>query len=752
MPTKYILASLFALTFILITSLTLVYTRAASTLATTTAEVINTAPLVETINFSNTAYGADIYTSTGFTPSVGTDKPLHITGTISDANGVTDIASTSLIFYRSSASSTCTTDKNDCYTVTSCAINTTPTNDTATTYNCPLDIAFWIDATDAGGHYPNDSWIAAVTVSDLVSDLTTNTATTTINSLLALNIPETINYGTRTLNEESTTANNVELSLTQRGNTKADVEIQGTPMTCSILGTIPVANQKYALTDLSYASSTATLSTTQTRANRDVDYRTDDNTQLASSLFWNIKIPQTGVKGLCTGSNTISLIALQSTQQGTLVDAPIANIAYQSTSHSGRTTASGQFDYVADETTTFSIGSFTLGAMTNNAIDTDKKVFFTDIFGLDRGTTTPTKLVNALRFIQSLDTDNDPSTSNITIPETAHTALNTAINLDSTSEANLQTQMQKVHASRTLKTALEARQHFAATLSSNGVQTFAAPTLTITSATSSVTEGSATTLSWSTTNAESCTASNGWSGTKATSGTNVTTGNLSTTTTFTLMCEGLGGSVSKAVSINTTAPAGVSDVDGNTYGTVTIGVQTWLNKNMNVGTMLAAATNQTNNGTVEKWCNGANGNAHTTSGDCATYGALYTWNEAMQYSTTEGAQGICPSGYHIPTDAQYKTLEMYLGMSQAVADATDWRGTDEGTKLKAGGSSGFEAPLSGYRSTGGTFNNRSTYTYLWSSSMSGSNAWRRLLSSGNAQVYRLASAQAFGFSVRCLKD
>ena len=89
-------------------------------------------------------------------------------------------------------------------------------------------------------------------------------------------------------------------------------------------------------------------------------------------------------------------------------------------------------------------------------------------------------------------------------------------------------------------------------------------------------------------------------------------------------------------------------------------------------------------------------------------------------------------------------------MTQATADTSGWRGTDEGTKLKSGGVSGLNVPLAGLRDTGGAFNSLSSYAYLWSSSESSTSAWRRYLGSGYATVYRNTLAKAAGFSVRCL--
>jgi len=201
------------------------------------------------------------------------------------------------------------------------------------------------------------------------------------------------------------------------------------------------------------------------------------------------------------------------------------------------------------------------------------------------------------------------------------------------------------------------------------------------------------------------------------------------------------GSLLYSVSDNDT-PAQTVAIDSNW---LTIGSQTWAKANLNVGTLVTGATTQTNNSVLEKYCYA------DSEANCTTYGAFYQWDEAMQYTTTEGAQGICPTGSHIPSDNDWKILEMQLGTTQIEVDKSGvWRGTDEGTKLKSGGSSGLNMPLAGYRDTSGPFVNLSSYTILWSSSESSTRAWTRYLYSGTAAVYRGTDAKAYGFSVRCL--
>ena len=177
---------------------------------------------------------------------------------------------------------------------------------------------------------------------------------------------------------------------------------------------------------------------------------------------------------------------------------------------------------------------------------------------------------------------------------------------------------------------------------------------------------------------------------------------------------------------------------------ITVGTQTWAKANLNVGTMITGTANQTNDSTLEKYCYG------NTESNCTTYGGLYQWNEAMQYITAEGAQGICPVDSHIPSDNDWKILEMQLGMTQVQADAIDLRGTDQGTKLKSGGSSGLNVPLAGYRSAVGSFLDLSSIGSLWSSSESGADVWGRDLSSSGATVSRYTSVKGYGYSVRCL--
>ncbi len=142
-----------------------------------------------------------------------------------------------------------------------------------------------------------------------------------------------------------------------------------------------------------------------------------------------------------------------------------------------------------------------------------------------------------------------------------------------------------------------------------------------------------------------------------------------------------------------------------------------------------------------------------------TYGRLYQWG------AVNDSRSIAPEGWHVPSDAEWKQLEVYLGMSQSEADEVDWRGTDEGGKLKEEGTahwnepnegatneSGFTALPAGCRGDGDVFYGLGQHAYFWSSTVYSNHAWRRSLGTGTSMVFRGCYNQSYAISVRCVRD
>lgn len=191
---------------------------------------------------------------------------------------------------------------------------------------------------------------------------------------------------------------------------------------------------------------------------------------------------------------------------------------------------------------------------------------------------------------------------------------------------------------------------------------------------------------------------------------------------------------------------------GDTYDTLQIGTQCWMKQNLNIGTRINSVAAQTNNATIEKYCYSNSGANCTANHPNEPDGGLYTWNEAMQYVTTEGAQGICPSGWHIPTDTEWYNLEHAIDPTINNPSANGWRGTDGGTKMKPTGVSGFEGNLSGAYAGGFNFRNATAYLASSTEFSSASNSVVHVLASAFAGVWRGDFSKTYAFPVRCIKD
>jgi uncharacterized protein (TIGR02145 family) len=207
--------------------------------------------------------------------------------------------------------------------------------------------------------------------------------------------------------------------------------------------------------------------------------------------------------------------------------------------------------------------------------------------------------------------------------------------------------------------------------------------------------------------------------------------------------------------------------DGRTYDLVEIGGQCWFADNL--------ATDQYRNGDAiptgldnTTWQNTTTGAYAIYNDDPAndvSYGKLYNWY------TTVDTRGLCPTGWHVPTDCEWMYLENSLGMPVSDQEAWGFRGTTEGGALKATtnwnspntgatNSSGFSALPGGSRNLIGPYNDVGTYDYIgvsgiwWSSTEDDSNfVWYRILDYDDSKVFRdTSNVKPYGFNVRCVRD
>ena len=199
----------------------------------------------------------------------------------------------------------------------------------------------------------------------------------------------------------------------------------------------------------------------------------------------------------------------------------------------------------------------------------------------------------------------------------------------------------------------------------------------------------------------------------------------------------------------------ITDAEGNSYKTVKIGTQTWMAENLKVskysdGTTIPNITDNT------QWQNNTTGAWSYYNNDAtnnAKYGKLYNWYTVSK--TSNGNKNVCPTGWHVPTDAEWKVLTDYLG-GDSIA----------GGKLKEVGTTSWKSPNTDATNTslftglpGGERDNTDNYYsiggfgYWWSSTENGTyHAWNRYLHYYIGAAGRLDYNKGLGLSVRCLRD
>jgi uncharacterized protein (TIGR02145 family) len=200
-------------------------------------------------------------------------------------------------------------------------------------------------------------------------------------------------------------------------------------------------------------------------------------------------------------------------------------------------------------------------------------------------------------------------------------------------------------------------------------------------------------------------------------------------------------------------------IDGYSYPTVSIGTQCWTNENLKVtkyddGSLIPDLTSSTSS----PWATSGARTDYTGATGIplgqtyvSTYGYLYNW-----YAVND-LRKLCPAGWHVPTDAEWTTLETYLNTvaptgsvgGKMKSTSSLWNSPNTG----ADNSSGFSALPGGYRTRSGGFSNIRNLAFFWSATeRSTSNAWYRFLRYLSGNVNEDYDSKSVGASVRCLRD
>jgi uncharacterized protein (TIGR02145 family) len=190
--------------------------------------------------------------------------------------------------------------------------------------------------------------------------------------------------------------------------------------------------------------------------------------------------------------------------------------------------------------------------------------------------------------------------------------------------------------------------------------------------------------------------------------------------------------------------------DGKVYGTFMVEQICWMKENLNVGERINSSVNQSNNNKIEKYC------GNNLESNCAIYGGYYQWNEMMQYQPISVSfQGICPSGWEIPTIDAYNMLCNTLEVGSSCGGGFKETGTTYWSTPNTGAtnSTGFSARGAGYTATSGTYAVLETANF-WTVDEYNPDpnaALYKQLRSNSSVIYEPVAAKTNGHSVRCIK-
>ncbi len=202
--------------------------------------------------------------------------------------------------------------------------------------------------------------------------------------------------------------------------------------------------------------------------------------------------------------------------------------------------------------------------------------------------------------------------------------------------------------------------------------------------------------------------------------------------------------------------------DGNIYNTVKIGTQWWMAENLKYLPSVVGPT--TGLQTIPYYYiysyDGSDVTTAKATANYTTYGVLYNWPAAMNstVSSTDnpsGVQGVCPTGWHLPGDAEWIQLTDYLGGKSVAGGKLKETGTSHWDDLNTGATNetGFTALPGGGRDDVAPFSGIGKFGFWWSATESSTtNARIRFMGYNSSDVYSYVFKKEYGFSVRCVRD
>jgi hypothetical protein len=297
--------------------------------ATATAEVDNSSPTVSATVMSETLPPDTVDTNIDL--NANDSKTVYCRGEVTDLNSCTEISDVEAVYYYVDSEAvppldeTCTNNSDNCYHMKlsdfTCAASTasgedcTGSSDNTVYYNCYAQFSHFADYTDDS---ELKNWKCNMRAANLVDEATVwgewseNPGTAEVNTLRALDVSSSINYGTVNLGA-NTGATNQTVVVTNVGNVAIDTQISGTNMPCSVRGTIYNTYQRFYHSAFTYGD-TGPLTLMGTAVGLNVSFSSSgdpayDNQPLTGNTYWGIGMPTANIFGTCSGTNTFTAVA-----------------------------------------------------------------------------------------------------------------------------------------------------------------------------------------------------------------------------------------------------------------------------------------------------------------------------------------------------------------------------------------------------------------------------------------------------------
>lgn len=280
--------------------------------STTSATITNAAPTVDSVTVAETSQGLSL---TNISLNENTTKNIYVYGSYTDNNGCADVTSIALQFYNSGTGGVgCAANDNRCYNNNStgynCSFTSVPGDscsggtDVTANYQCSVPIQYFAEPNDLGSYDPPINWVARITATDAALATGYSTRDVTVNTLTALDVGSSINYGS--LGVGATSASDAPLVISNTGNNNSlRVYGSGTNMACTV-GSIPVGNQHYSVVAGADYNSMIPLTGSQANTGAIITKATSASTPSTYTIYWKLRIPSSGLSGSCSGTSTFS--------------------------------------------------------------------------------------------------------------------------------------------------------------------------------------------------------------------------------------------------------------------------------------------------------------------------------------------------------------------------------------------------------------------------------------------------------------